>query len=291
MGAVTRRTGIGEHTLRVWERRFGFPQPLRLPSGHRRYTSDQVQHLMMINEALRCGHRAGDVVPLPRKQLESLLEQCDQVLESAEPSREWLVHIFEAARAFDRQEVLRELYQGATTLGLHRFLLERVTPLMTEIGEAWARGEFEIRHEHFVSEVLEDVLRDLRKPLEATAAGRPVVLASLPSEQHSLGIHIAALAVAAAGRHSLVLGPQTPTEEIAEAAAAIDAVAVGISISSFAAVDGMRSEISSLRESLPSGIHLWLGGSGAEGLTGLPTGVEVLNSLQALDRVLRRLAD
>lgn len=291
MGAVTRRTGIGEHTLRVWERRFGFPRPLRLPSGHRRYTVDQVQQLMMINEALRCGYRAGDVVPLPREQLASLLEQCDQVPESEEPSREWLVNIFEAARAFDRPSVQKALYQGAATLGLHRFLQERVAPLMTEIGDAWARGEFEIRHEHFVSEVLEDVLRDLRKPLETTAGGRPVVLASLPSEQHSLGMHIAALAVAAAGRHSLVLGPQSPVEEIAKAAESVKAAAVGVSISPFGAPGDTLSEITSLRAGLPPEMNLWLGGTGAVELKDLPAGVEVLESLDVLDRELRRLAD
>jgi predicted DNA-binding transcriptional regulator AlpA len=54
MGAVTRRLGISEHTLRAWERSFGFPKPVRLPSGHRRYTSDQVRQLQLINRVLRC---------------------------------------------------------------------------------------------------------------------------------------------------------------------------------------------------------------------------------------------
>ncbi|MCG6947876.1 MAG: MerR family transcriptional regulator [Acidobacteria bacterium] len=291
MGAVTRRTGIGEHTLRAWERRFGFPKPLRLPSGHRRYTVGQVQQLMMINEALRCGHRAGDVVPLPRERLEALLEECEQALETEESSRAWLQEVFEAARAFDRTAVQKTLYQGAVKLGLHRFLRERVGPLMTEVGEAWARGDLGVRHEHFISEILEEVLRDLRRPLEATAEGQAVVLASLPSEQHTLGIHIAALAVAAAGRHILILGPQTPVEEIAAAATSVRASAVGISISPYAATDPTLSEVMSLRESLPSGINLWLGGSGAIELSDLPADVEVLDSLDALERALRRLVD
>ena len=64
MGAVTRRTGIGEHTLRAWERKFGFPSPVRLESGHRRYPVEQVQRLLLIDTALNAGYRAGDVVPL-----------------------------------------------------------------------------------------------------------------------------------------------------------------------------------------------------------------------------------
>ena len=74
MGAVTRRTGIGEHTLRAWERRFGFPKPLRLDSGHRRFSGEQVQHLLLIAKALESGYRAGDIVPLPLPELELLLQ-------------------------------------------------------------------------------------------------------------------------------------------------------------------------------------------------------------------------
>jgi len=37
IGELAARTGVGVGTLRMWERRHGFPAPERLPSGHRRY--------------------------------------------------------------------------------------------------------------------------------------------------------------------------------------------------------------------------------------------------------------
>ena len=37
------RTGVAQGTLRMWEARYGFPVPQRLPSGHRRYAEDQVE--------------------------------------------------------------------------------------------------------------------------------------------------------------------------------------------------------------------------------------------------------
>jgi DICT domain-containing protein len=36
------RTGVAQATLRMWETRYGFPVPERLPSGHRRYPESQV---------------------------------------------------------------------------------------------------------------------------------------------------------------------------------------------------------------------------------------------------------
>jgi MerR family transcriptional regulator, light-induced transcriptional regulator len=47
---VSDRLGVGVPTLRAWERRYGFPVPNRLPSGHRRYTEEQVRAL---DEVLR----------------------------------------------------------------------------------------------------------------------------------------------------------------------------------------------------------------------------------------------
>jgi DNA-binding transcriptional MerR regulator len=43
IGDVVRRTGVAEGTLRMWERRHGFPSPSRLASGHRRYSESDLQ--------------------------------------------------------------------------------------------------------------------------------------------------------------------------------------------------------------------------------------------------------
>lgn len=286
MGAVTRRTGIGEHTLRAWERRFGFPKPRRLPSGHRRYTSDQVQQLLLINAALAQGYRAGDVVPLPKDRLEELLRECGALEQQASaPVRAdaWIEDVLEAVRRLDRPVLHAALQREAATLGVPRFLRERVAPLLQEIGDGWSRGDLDIRHEHFCSEVIEDHLRSLRQPLEASASGRPVVLASLPDEHHSLGLHIVALAVVARQRAVRVLGPHSPPGEIAAAAAALDAAAVGLSVSVFSVEPATVELISDLRRRLPERVLLWVGGAGASELAGLPRGVEVLPSLDDLD--------
>lgn len=48
IGDVVKATGVGEATLRAWERRFGFPQPERVPSGHRRYGADDVASIVRV---------------------------------------------------------------------------------------------------------------------------------------------------------------------------------------------------------------------------------------------------
>jgi DNA-binding transcriptional MerR regulator/methylmalonyl-CoA mutase cobalamin-binding subunit len=288
MGAVTRRTGIGEHTLRAWERRFGFPHPHRLESGHRRYPADQVQQLLLINTALSCGYRAGDVVPLDRTELEELLRDCGALDPgvATEITDSVIETTLEACRRFDREALVNSLNTDASLLGIRRFLRERVVPLLEAVGASWAQGNLEVRHEHFFSEVLEDCLRSLRAGLDPSGRGRPVVLATLPDELHGLGLHIVGLAVAATGRRVRVLGPHLPVGEIVHAAEATDAAAVGLSISIFAADKETADAVNELRSGLRPDTQLWLGGSGAAHLEGLSDGVEIVSTLDDLDTAL-----
>ena len=48
IAAVERDTGLGKDTLRVWERRYGFPKPERDAQGERAYPLAQVQRLRLL---------------------------------------------------------------------------------------------------------------------------------------------------------------------------------------------------------------------------------------------------
>ena len=48
IGEVVERTGVAEATLRMWERRYGFPAPERLPSGHRRYSEHEIELIRVV---------------------------------------------------------------------------------------------------------------------------------------------------------------------------------------------------------------------------------------------------
>jgi len=48
IGELVERTGVGESTLRMWERRHSFPRPERLPSGHRRYRERDAELVLRV---------------------------------------------------------------------------------------------------------------------------------------------------------------------------------------------------------------------------------------------------
>ncbi|MEJ7817600.1 MAG: DICT sensory domain-containing protein [Thermoleophilaceae bacterium] len=52
---VARRTGVETATLRMWEQRHGFPDPQRLPSGHRRYSNIDVELIRQVTRDRESG--------------------------------------------------------------------------------------------------------------------------------------------------------------------------------------------------------------------------------------------
>jgi DICT domain-containing protein len=55
IGDFVSRTGVTEPTLRMWERRYGFPRPERTESGHRRYSEDQAELVDQVQVLRRVG--------------------------------------------------------------------------------------------------------------------------------------------------------------------------------------------------------------------------------------------
>jgi methanogenic corrinoid protein MtbC1 len=286
MGAVCRATGLSQHTLRVWERRFRFPAPVRLPSGHRRYPGDQVERLRLIASAIAAGHRASTVVPLGPGALQSMLAAQARI--EAGPGS-FVPRIVALVRAFDRASLVRELQRTVAEIGTRAFLHDRVVPLVEAVGAEWAAGTLDVRNEHFLSEVLIGTLRALREPLEGSTPSRTVLLTTLPGEEHAVGLQMAALEIALAGRNATVLGTQTPPDEIVAAARTLHPVAVGLTVTRANASARTSREIGALARRLPAGVRLWLGGAGCRAVIGLARGVQRMPSLGHLARALAAL--
>lgn len=68
---MVEQTGVAEGTLRMWERRHGFPLPERLPSGHRRYDEEQLELVRRVVAARRAGLSLKAAIGQARRQREA----------------------------------------------------------------------------------------------------------------------------------------------------------------------------------------------------------------------------
>jgi len=287
IGALARATGIPVETLRTWEARYGFPEPIRKPSGHRVYPAATVQRLRRVAAAIAKGHRACECVAATDAALAALLEaSAPSVRNPLEVPDEGLDALLSAVAAFDADRLTRMLLGEWARLGPLAFLAHRVIPVVRQVGDEWSAGRLQIHHEHFLSERLGDVLRTLRLPYDDRAHGPTIVCATLPGERHALGLQMAALVAAVAGWRVLFLGTEVPAGQLAEVAATSGASAVAVSVSGLNAGPEAEALLRAIRAALPAGALLLAGGDGAPG--DMP-GVERITDFAALDERLRRV--
>ena len=294
IGALSRATRIPVETLRTWERRYGAPVPMRRPSGHRRYPAASVEHLRRVGRLLARGHRAGEILGLPIRELDALLSLSDPQGASRRPDLpppataaenpgQHVPVLLRATEDLDRDSLMRELRVSWMRFGPLRFLQGVAGPFMIEIGKAWERRSLDVRHEHFASGCLADFLREAREPHDHLARGPRVAAAMLPGDMHEGGLLMACALLAVRGYRVVYLGANTPIEEIAAAGETgnIDIVMVSVS----AAVRRRRAAeaVARLREALPARMPLWIGGAGAPPA---PPRVERFVTLEALDQRL-----
>jgi DNA-binding transcriptional MerR regulator len=287
IGAVSRNTGLSPHTIRAWQRRYGFPMPERKPSGHRLYSDSDVKRLRWIVEAIGLGHRAGQVVSLPDERLEKLVRKLRPPSREDREAFDPLARLFELLRGQHAEELSAALLQEASILGPLNFLEQRAIPLTERVGDAWADGTIGVRHEHSFSERLGDVLRTLRLPYEQRAEGPRLLLTTFPGEPHGLGLQMAALVVALAGGRPDVLGTETPLPEIHLSWRTRRHDAIGISISSATGGAASHRELAKLRKGIPASVPIFAGGRGTADTTPVD-GVSTITDFGVLYDWVRR---
>ncbi len=288
VGEIAARTGLRPATLRVWERRYGFPVPIRKPSGHRVYSETDLVRLTLIVRAMRLGLRAGDVVRRPEDELVRMVSSADASanLEGG-PS---LVDLVNCVAALDSGRLQVLLADQLEALGPSRFAIECLGPLLAQIGELWARGAIAVHQEHMASEIIQDVSRGVFRRYVSNE-GPLVLLTTLPGEQHALGITIAGLICVDRGFRVLVLGRETPPNEIVEATRLSGARVVGLSVSEATGRPETTACIKALRATLPGEVELMLGGSGSLHTRRGLSGVHYVHRPDSLARVLDLLVE
>ncbi|MBX3225236.1 MAG: MerR family transcriptional regulator [Labilithrix sp.] len=295
---VASQTGIPAETLRVWERRYGFPKPGRRPGGGRLYDPADVARLRLIAHAREAGFRPGDVMALSDREIARLLERGAGATLATAPASEardaatspiasTIETLIEHLAREDVDRVSSELRSLAIALGPRAFVTDVAHPLAVRVGDAWEAGRLEVRHEHLATALLSARLHVLSVAFEDSRVPPVVVLATLPGEAHVLGLEMVRVYLGARGATPRHLGGDTPPDEIARAARALGADVVGVSVSAARDPAATRRAVEQLRRALAgTEIELWIGGAGASRVAEQDDRVRVTTSWNDVDRAL-----
>lgn len=299
ISAVERDTGLSKDTLRVWERRYGFPTPQRDAQGERMYSFEQLEKLRLIKRLLDAGHRPGHVVAQPTSRLQQLIDQFNQpFMVERRRARQTppptvlaeLNSLLDRIRADDVPGVRRELGRAVARSGLQSFIFDLAAPLLNQMNDARMRGTLQRYQELWVRECLETLLRTelATMPMPPADARPRMVLATLPNEPRGLGRLMVQGLATLDGANCLNLGQQVPVFDIAQATVAYQADIVVICYSIDAAQGPLLSALRELRDHLPPGAELWVASTNHTALRQPIQGVQVLTQPADLTELVHR---
>ncbi|MEO7495376.1 MAG: MerR family transcriptional regulator [Massilia sp.] len=264
---VERDVGVAKETLRVWERRYGFPQPARDGNGERIYPPEQVLRLVQIKRLLDQGYRPGKVVALGLEALSALGAKAGGATPARGADDPQLAACIGLLQQHRMAELRQQLHQAMLAMGLRRWVTELVAPLTTVVGDAWAAGQLAVFEEHLYSDMLQGVMRQAigaaTQQADHALASPRVLLTTVPQERHGLGLLMAEALLSLEGAHCISLGVQTPLQEIVAAARAQRIDIVALSFSGVSSSRATLDNLTDLRGRLDAQVDLWAGGTGA----------------------------
>jgi DNA-binding transcriptional MerR regulator len=243
---VAEMTGVPASTLRTWEQRYGFPSPDRTASAYRMYSQADIERIGRVREL--CDKGLG-----PAEAVQQVLEDesaevglggmalaVEEAVVSLGDATGLAEALHEAIEAFDPVRT-QALVRSALLVASHAQAFEQwIWPAWRRVGERWLAGELGRHHERLAAELLGQAVRDMLRLSQPPAPAPWAVLGCFVDEDDPGPALGAALALQGAGLRAQVLGPRTRAAVVREAARALSAEIVGLSVTEAVPPRGAR---------------------------------------------------
>ena len=285
IAAVEAESGIARATLRIWERRYGFPAPGRDARGERSYSPQQVDKLRLMRRLLDLGHRPAPLAEMGMEELTRLAGGQRSIRPAGSDAAG--DPFLKVLQAHDMRALAAHLRRAIDQHGLAAFLTGHLPRLNGAVGDAWAAGDIQIFEEHLYTECVQQVLRRAIDALPVPRSARPrVLLATFPQELHGLGLLMARAWLALHGANCSSLGLSVPVAQIAAAAQAQRADVVGLSFAASMHPGHAVRGLLELRTLLSPEVGIWVGGSCAAVMRRKLHGVAAVPSFPEAEELL-----
>jgi len=192
IGVVARMTSIPMATLRIWERRYNFPQSGRTAGGHRLYSEKQVMQLRWVKARTDEGMQTGQAIrALQHMEREGRLP--DVPLTATVPMRHkeseatltaLKDHLTQTLLAHDVDKADQVLGEAMALHPLDNLILDVIVPTLADIGQGWLDGQVTVATEHLATNYVRHRLLMWMHTGPTPYPVRPTVLACAPDELH-----------------------------------------------------------------------------------------------------------
>lgn len=218
VAAVARRLGVAPATLRTWDRRYGLGPTEHNAGDHRRYSREDLARLTYMRRLVIAGVTPFDAAKRAKTQTPQI---SPELIEQDRVIREDLIEVlWRATQSFDDLYIETVIRKELNSSGVVMTWEQVVIPLLALAGDEWEHSEKNtnavIAAEHFIVDIVRRMFIEQQLKLREAINDRPVLLASVSRERHTLPLSVAAAALAEKKIRCQSLGGETPAEVIAE---------------------------------------------------------------------------
>lgn len=285
---VSQRTGLTQHVIRIWEKRYKAVMPSRSESNRRFYSNQEVSRLLLLRQAIEKGFTIGHLAKLSDYEISTILEKETQPLEKkpsinsftspylSKPTLNYLEKCILALKEMDASKLDKIFTQAQLEIAPQNLIELLIVPFLNKIGELWQNGDIRIVHEHLASSVIRSFLGRLKSEIQPPKSSPKLISTTPVGQMHELGALMVALTAAYDGWDSIYLGPNLPVEETAKAVEYYQASALALSIIYPSDDPYLHLDLKKLAKLLGEKTILLVGGQGAAAYQ------NTLNSINAL---------
>jgi DNA-binding transcriptional MerR regulator len=212
VAAVARRIGVAPATLRTWDRRYGLGPSAHEAGEHRRYCPKDLAILTAMRKLITAGVSPADAAQ-QAKDFKGKIS-VEEIVDNFEVREDLVEALHTASKLLDKRFIEDAVRNDIEKHGVIASWSEVIVPLLFLIGDEWEKTQTGIEVEHLLTEILKSVLREKSSIVSEPCNPRPVLLASVGEEMHSLALHALASALAEKNISTYFLGARTPLEAL-----------------------------------------------------------------------------
>lgn len=212
VAAVARQIGVAPATLRTWDRRYGLGPSSHESGSHRRYCPADLVRLVLMRRLITAGVAPCDAAAKAKSA--KAPAKFIAAIPSYEVKEELVEAIYRAAVAFDKPFITKAIAKEIEKNGVSAAWQQVIVPSLVMVGQAWEETGKGIATEHLFTEILIGLFRDFSPEIKKPVNSRPVLLAAVGEELHSLAIHALEAALAERNIACHFLGARTPLEAL-----------------------------------------------------------------------------
>ena len=208
VAAVARRIGVAPATLHTWARRYGLGPSSHEIGEHRRYCPGDLAKLTLMRRLISAGVAPADAAEQALAHKGEV--KIEKIVKNFTVRQDVVEAIVNAANILDKNFVEDVLRKDIEKHGVINSWQEVIVPVLVIVGNAWAETGTGIEVEHLLSETITSILRDRTKSMKTPINSRPVLLASVGEELHTLALHALHAALSEIKVECHFMGARTP---------------------------------------------------------------------------------